>query len=190
MENVAASAPSATGYEALLRGDHVTARSEFERALSDGGGEEVLVHLGWLLESGLGGPVDIERGKALYRAALEHAPGLASYYLGRVLMREGNRIEGTPLLERATSLGNPSAAYWLYAYSSEANDPASKELAERSLSRAVELGHIFARRDLALRQVRSSRNFVSKVRALLQYWRSKFAGVALAIKDVNDWRVR
>jgi TPR repeat protein len=184
--------PSATaaGFDALTKNEYAAARAAFERAQSEGGGEDALIHLGWLLEQGLGGPVDVPRAEGLYRKALQDAPGLASYHLGLLLMKENRREEGSELLGRAAKLGNPSAAYWLYALSSDAADARSMELAEKNLLRAAELGHVYARRDIARRRIRASKGIGRRLIALLGYWRVKTVGIALTIRNVNDWRVR
>jgi TPR repeat protein len=190
MSTVPSGGTIAAGFDALTKNEYPAARAAFERALSEGGGDEALIHLGWLLEQGLGGQADVSRAKSLYRQALEKEPGLAAYHLGLLLMKEGHREEGSELLDRAAQLGNPSAAYWLYAFSSDAADPQSAALAEKSLLRAAELGHIYARRDIERRRIRTSRGLAGKLSALLAYWKTKVVGIALTIRNVNDWRVR
>lgn len=105
-------------------------------------------------------------------------------------MNHGDRLEGTNLLQKEADAGNPSAAYWLYALSSELEDPEAQAIAERSLVRAADLGHVYARRDLARRRMKVSRDFGSKLGALIDYWRAGASAIALMIKDVNDRRVR
>ena len=179
------------GFDSLAKNEFGAARAAFERALNEGTGEVALVHLGWLLEQGLGGDKDVPRAMTLYQRALEAEPaGLAAYHLGLLLMKQGNRGEGAPLLQRAADVGNPSAAYWLYAYSIDATAPTSAAVAEQALHRAAALGHAYAIRDLAQRQMRSSKGFGAKLKARLRYWKAKAVGVALTIRNVDDWRVR
>jgi TPR repeat protein len=179
------------GFKALARNEFSTARVAFERALAEGEGHDVSVHLGWLLEQGLGGDKDEDRARSLYRQALDREPAsLAAYYLGLLEMKSGNRREGAELLQRAADSGNPSAAYWLYAFTSEASDSESTALAERSLLRAAELGHVYALRDIALRQVVSSKSLGAKAAALASVWKVKAVGMAMTIRNVDDFRVR
>jgi TPR repeat protein len=182
------------GFKALSKNEHSAAREAFERAVREGTGDSALIHLGWLLEQGLGGTQDVSRAMMLYRQALEAgAPepaGLAAYHLGLLLMKQGDSIESSALLQRAADAGNPSAAYWLYASYTDAGDPASTRLADQALQRAATLGHAYALRDLARRRMRSNTGFFSKFKALLDYWKAKATGVALTIRNVDDWRVR
>jgi len=179
------------GFDALAKNDFGEARAAFERALSEGTGEAALVHFGWLLEQGLGGDKDVPRAMAFYKRALEAEPaGRAAYHLGLLLMKQGDLREGGLLLQQAADAGNPSAAYWLYAYSTDATDPAAASVAEQALHRAAALGHAYALRDLARRQMRTSKGLSAKLKALLEYWRAKAVGIALTIRNVDDWRVR
>jgi predicted Zn-dependent protease len=150
-----------------------------------------MVNFGWLLEQGLGGERDIPRAIGLYREALavEPAGHVTAFYLGLALMNHGDRREGAKLLQKEADAGNPSAAYWLYALSSEAHDPESKALSDMSLLRAAELGHAYAIRDLARRRVNSSRG-LNKLNALFACWKAKARAMALTIRNVNDPRVR
>lgn len=174
----------------LDRAEYATAREKFERAIAEGHTGDFLVNFGWLLEQGLGGEKDIARAMTLYREALAVAPeGHATFYLGLALMNHGDRRQGATLLQKEADAGNPSAAYWLYALSSDADDLESKALAEKSLLRAAELGHAYAVRDLARRRVNSSTG-LNKLGALLDCWKAKARAAALTIRDVNDRRVR
>ena len=182
------------GFDALAKNEHRAARDAFERALSEGTGDSALTHLGWLLEQGLGGAQDISRATVLYRQALEagnaECAELAAYHLGSLLMKQGESTEGLALLQRAADAGNPSAAYWLYSHYTDAGDPASTPLADQALQRAAALGHVYALRDLARRRMRSTVGLVGKLKALFDYWKAKVIGIALTIRNVDDWRVR
>ena len=179
------------GFDALAKNEFAAARAAFERALSEGTGESALTHLGWLLEQGLGGEKDVPRAMAFYKRALEAEPaGRAAYHLGLLLMKQGDLREGGLLLQRAADAGNPSAAYWLYAYNTDAADPASASVAEQALRRAVALGHAYALRDLARRQMRTGKGLNAKLKGLLAYWQAKVVGIARTIRNVDDLRVR
>jgi len=81
----------AAGFAALAKDEHSTARAAFEFALSEGGCNEALIHLAWLLEQGLGGERDISQAIRLYRAALDtRSADLAAFHLGLLLMKQGS----------------------------------------------------------------------------------------------------
>jgi TPR repeat protein len=179
------------GFSALAKNEFAAARSAFERALSEGTGDPALTHLGWLLEQGLGGDKDVLRAMALYKRAIEAEPaGLAAYHLGLLLMKQGDLREGGLLLQRAADAGNPSAAYWLYAYNTDVAEPAAALVAEQALRRAAALGHAYALRDLARRQMRTSKGLSAKLKALIEYWQAKAVGIARTIRNADDLRVR
>ncbi|WP_426194228.1 hypothetical protein [Massilia sp. DWR3-1-1] len=191
MDNPSAATAIASGFDALAKNEYPTARAAFEQALNKGGGDDALVHLGWLLEQGLGGEKDIPRAMKLYRMGLEtESADLAAYHLGLLLMKRGDQREGAGFLQRSADSGNPSAAYWLYAYCSESNDIESLALADQSLLRAAELGHAYALRDIARRRMRTNKDLRGKLAARLAYWKAKLVGMALTIRNAHDWRVR
>lgn len=191
MNNTSFTNAIASGFNALKKNDYSTARSAFELALSEGGGDDALVHLGWMLELGLGGDRDVPRAMKLYQLALEtDSADLAAYHLGLLFMKNGNREEGVRLLQIAAASGNPSAAYWLYTYCSEYKDVMSLAVADQSLLRAAELGHAYALRDIARRRMLASNNLNEKLAARLAYWKAKIVGMAMTIRNADDWRVR
>jgi TPR repeat protein len=123
-----------SGLHTLDRHEYALAREAFEKALEEGHSGDFLVNFGWLLEQGLGGDTDIPRAMALYRKALVDQPlGNATFYLGLALMKHGDRREGAELLQKEADTGNPSAAYWLYAFSSDIEGPEAQAVAEKSL---------------------------------------------------------
>jgi TPR repeat protein len=191
MDNSLVASDIAAGFAALAKNEYSTARAAFEHALSKGGGDDALVHLGGLLEQGLGGEKDVTRAIKLYRQALETgAADLAAYHLGLLLMKQEDRREGRKLLQRSADSGNPSAAYWLYAYCSESNDIDSLALADQSLLRAAELGHAYALRDIAGRRMRTSQDLGARIAARVAYWKAKAVGILLTIRNAHDWRIR
>ena len=159
------------GFDALAKNEHRVARDAFERAVSEGTGNSALIHLGWLLEQGLGGAQDVSRAMTLYRQALDagaaEPAGLAAYHLGLLLMKQGESKECVALLQPAADAGNPSAAYWLYIHYTDAGDSVSATLADEALQRAATLGHAYALRDLARRRMRSNVGLFGKLKAVL-----------------------
>lgn len=187
MRNSSDSTAVAAGFNAMARNEYSTARSAFERALNEEGANEVAIHLGRLLEQGLGGDKDIPGAMRLYRLALEsESVSLAAYHLGLLLMKCGHQREAARLLQTSADSSNPSAAYWLYVFCSESNDVESLAISDQHLSRAAELGHAYALRDIARNRMRTSKNFSGRLIAWLADWKAKLVGIVLTIRNADD----
>ena len=173
-------------FAAMKREDYESARQLLVRAVASGdhGGA---VHLGWLWGQGLGGPVNIESAMQCYELARAHDRCAGSYYLGSLLMRQGQNERARQLLEEAAQLGHASAAYWAYVLNADA---ANQPKARQFLVCAAQLGHAFAQRDLARQQMREAASFGKWVSAVGRYWRAKVLGASMVLRDAHDPRVR
>ena len=173
-------------YAAMEKHEYELAREALERAIENGA-QEGSLHLGWLCEQGLGGPADVARAMHLYEIGRDHDRRLGSYYLGSLLMKNGQGEKARQLLEESANLGHPSAAYWAYVMNSEAT---TKQRARQFLAQAAQLGHTFAQRDLARLKMREAPSVGRWVAALWAYWAAKARGVSFAVRDIHDPRVR
>lgn len=59
-----------------------------------------------------------------------------------------------------------------------------------SSARAAELGHAYARRDIARRRMRTSKDLGGRLNASLSYGKAKLVGLVLTIRNAHDWRIR
>lgn len=174
------------GHAAMESQDYKSARQFFAAALECGVSDSAL-HLGWLLEQGLGGEVDIERAAQLYELAANNDRRSGSYYLGALLMKNGQHKRATELLEESAMLGHASGAYWAYVLNGET---CASERAAKFLKQAAELGHAFAQRDLARVRMREASSVRQWLSALREYWGAKVRGALLALRDIHDPRIR
>ena len=94
-----------------------TARAWLEFALTHGGAENgaVLGELGYLVCEGIGGPVDLPRGQALYERAIEHDSKIALHNLA-IAYQYGTGVEpdldrALGYFRRAERLGDAGCAY-------------------------------------------------------------------------------
>lgn len=170
----------------MEREDYARARELLELAKQSGGLGAGSLQLGWLCERGLGGPPDIKRAMDLYEIARSHDVALGSYHLGSLLMRQGQSDRAMQLMAESATEGNASAAYWAYVL----NQASDARRANQFLVQAAELGHAFAQRDLARQEMRGAATLTGWASALWRYWRAKARGASMAVRDVNDPRVR
>lgn len=176
-------------YASLEIEHHEEARMYLEEALSLGAKEGAL-QLGWLYEQGLGVTADTDRSIGLYRTAYEYDRQQGAYYLGSLLMRLGRSEEARNFMEEASNLSHPSAAYWAYVLNVDRGTPEGIERAKKFLIRAADLGHEYAKRDLARLEMKESKSMRQWLVAFWKYLHTKCRGVRLVLKNQNDPRVR
>lgn len=174
------------GDAALRAKKYSAARQHLEKAVA-GGATQYALNLGWLYETGSGGPEDYVRAVSMYELALPSQPELANMYLGRLYRKLGQADRALQCLEEAARLGNPSAAYWAYSMHADAG---RKNDATRLQAVASSLGHLYAQRDEAKESLSRASSFLDKATKYVAYWRLKARGFLLVLKDVNDPRIR
>jgi TPR repeat protein len=173
-------------FDALANHKYELARHCFESAVGRGAIDGA-VHLGWLYERGLGGSADIVRAEEFYEIGRRVDAKLGSYYLGLLLKGKTKNDRAISLLEESAELGHPSAAYWAYVLNSEAG---YTNRAQDYLTKAAKLQHLFARRDLARLKMRQANSVKDWFDALRDYYCAKAQGALIAIKDIEDMRIR
>ena len=101
--------------------DPVCARRRFQQAAEQGFGVAAS-SLGLLLESGLGGPVDLDSAEVWFRKAIEMGAMQSHYELGRLLLRKGHAVEGIQNLLAVATNDSYLAAYLVTRYCAEHAD--------------------------------------------------------------------
>jgi hypothetical protein len=181
---------SSNAHELLDAGKYDEAARRFTE-LAAAGDASANLHLGWMAQKGLGSQADLVKAEQFYLRA--HAQGLAeaAYYLG-TLYRSMNRArDALRYLEEAASKAHPSAAYWAYVMYQEGEGvPRDEDKAARFLERAAELGHIFARRDLAKRMMRGRLGVGKIPSGLYNFIANVFQSARLAASNPEDTRLR
>lgn len=84
-----------------------------------------------------------------------------------------------------------SAAYWAYALRN--GDSASlvdRDKADFYLRKAAKLGHLFAKRDLAIQEMRNCKGVSKRVISRIRCFLLKIKGLFLIMKNRQDMRVR
>jgi TPR repeat protein len=185
------SAELESAYAAFEAEDYASARAIFERLESEHCMRAHL-YLGWMCDRGLGGFADSAKAEYHFRCLAEAGDLDGKYYLAASLHRRGEVQSAVALYEEAADSGHVSAAYWAYAlYSKELiRTVGAQEKAQKYLAKASDLGHIFARRDLAFQVAKSGKSFGQRFLARLRYLACKAGGFIIIIKNSEDLRIR
>ena len=143
-------------YRNLASGRNYDAIVSFQ-ALENRGVVEAKRYIGFMYERGLGVPADFATAERYYRQAAEQNDILSQRYLARLLKDAGRNEEALEWYSRAAEGGSASAEYWLYVmYRRGIGALPSTNKAMQHLEKSALMGHIFARRDLALAYLRGS----------------------------------
>jgi TPR repeat protein len=177
-------------YDDMSAGRYDVAHEKFEQ-LASVGEEKALLYLGWMYEQGLGCSVDEKQADVYYKKLCDMGDDSACYHSASLKFRHNDIPGALALFERAAESGHPSAAYWASAiYSGEGGYIQDSERATYYLEIAANLGHAFAKRDIAKKRVHEADQVYSKVIAVFQYLWCLLKGIAVIGKDADDLRVR
>ena len=181
---------SSNAYDLLEAGKYDEAAPRFAELAAAGDGSANL-HLGWMAHKGMGCQPDLAKAEQFYLRAYGQGVPEAGYYLG-TLYRSMNRArDAVRYLEEAASKGNPSAAYWAYVmYHDGEGVPRDEQKATQLLQRAADLGHIFARRDLAKRMIRGKLGIGRIPSGFYNLIANVFQSARLASSNTEDMRLR
>jgi TPR repeat protein len=181
---------TSSAYELLDAGKYDEAARRFGE-LAAAGDASANLHLGWMAQKGLGSQADLAKAEQLYLRAHAQGASDAAYYLG-TLYRSMNRArDALRYLEEAASKGHPSATYWAYVmYQDGEGISRDEDRAARLLQRAAELGHIFARRDLAKRMILGKLGIGKIPSGLYSFIANVFQSARLASSNPEDVRLR
>lgn len=125
------------------------------RALAESGSPQAQVFLGWMYEVGRGVKGDVEQARRWYEQAADGGSARGQFYLGRLSLRERNYQEAIAWLERAASQDYMPALFRLAClYEVGRAVQRDGERAHQYLGRAADLGHVVARRQIAVRMIK------------------------------------
>jgi TPR repeat protein len=176
-------------YNAFEAGRYGLARELFERIVQQE--NRVHLYLGWMYDQGLGVTENSKQAEHHYRCLSEGNDVDGKYYLASLLQKKGDLASAVALYEEAADLNQVSAAYWAYALRN--GDSASlvdRDKADFYLRKAAKLGHLFAKRDLAIQEMRNCKGVSKRVISRIRCFLLKIKGLFLIMKNRQDMRVR
>jgi uncharacterized protein len=181
---------TSSAYDLLDAGKYDEAARRFTE-MAAAGDASANLHLGWMAQKGMGSQADLAKAEQLYLRAHTQGASDAAYYLG-TLYRSMNRArDALRYLEEAASKGNPSAAYWAHVMHHDGEGiPRDEQKAGELLQRAADLGHVFARRDLAKRMALGKFGVGKIPSGLYSFVANVFQSARLASANPEDVRLR
>lgn len=153
--------------------------------------KEAQLQLGYLYQEGLGGKINRDKAQEIFQSLANAGDSQGMYFLAKCLLMSKSLSEATQYFEKAAQLGHVSGAYWA-AVLHGGQYECQKDLHKHRyfLEMAVHLGHLYAKRDLALEDAIAANNFLLKGAAYLRYFAALMKGVALTFRNRHDFRIR
>lgn len=153
--------------------------------------KEAQLQLGYLYQEGLGGEANKEKSQEIFQVLADANDPQGSYFLAKLLLSSQKFPEAVNYFEKSARLGHVSGAYWAAALHGGLHEyPTDIQKRRFFLENAAKLGHIYAKRDLALEDAKTASTFPQRCAAYLRYLIVLLKGIALTLRDRHDFRIR
>jgi TPR repeat protein len=166
------------------------AKKEYSQAfriyqqLADLGHSESQVFLGWMFAEGKGVCPCQEDAAHWFRRAAELGSARGAFYLGRILTREAKHADAILWYQRSAAAGyHPSQFRLGVSYLRGKGVRKDLSLACRYLETAKTNGNIFARRELALLDIRGYRGIVRRFQGVIELFFVLLLGIGVAFAN-------
>jgi TPR repeat protein len=152
---------------------------------------EAQLQLGYLYQEGLGGEVNTEKAREIYQHLANHGDAQGTYFLAKSFLNSNQLSEAIRYFEKSSKLSHVSGAFWAAALHGGLHGYTKDDEKYRFfLEHAASLGHIYAKRDLALADVQHAKTFFDWCVARWRHLEALAAGIVLTFRDRYDFRIR
>jgi TPR repeat protein len=168
----------------LIRdGRHPEALSR-ARALADSGASDGNLLLGWMFQSGCGGPQDLQEAERRYLHAAKSGSKQAMYYLGSLYGMTADYARAIEWFERSAKSGSAAAMYHLgRMYLAGQGVTANRQLAIEYFEAAATRGHLFAQRNILHEMIKGRRGVLSIPVGIFKLFHLSFVLFRTGLKD-------
>jgi TPR repeat protein len=173
---------------AYQKGDYSRARHLMEKIQGNGDSQ---FYLAYLYQNGLGGKQELTKAKAIYQLLADSGDSRAMYYLASLFMADGAIESALVYFEKSAEAGHISGNYWTAAIYDGLNGyPKNYPKYDYYIKRAANFGHLFAKRDVAKKEMREAPNLWNLILLFLRYQCLKLQAIWVIIRNPHDQRVR
>ncbi|ODV42750.1 hypothetical protein AWV79_24335 [Cupriavidus sp. UYMMa02A] len=154
------------------------------RQLADSGHSESQVFLGWMLAEGMGVEASHEDAAKWFRRAALLGSAKGAFYMGRLLAREAKYADAVLWYQRSAADGYPPSQFRLgVSYLMGEGVQKDFSLACRHLEAAKANGHLFARRELAILDIRGERGVARRFLGIIEFLLVLLYGIGVAFSN-------
>lgn len=152
---------------------------------------ELWANLGWLHQAGSGAALDLDKAMHYYQKAANAGDELSDYYIASIYQSRNEMEKAISHYAKSAEKGHSSSCYWLGSiYMLGDGCERDKNKAEKYLRMGMDRGHLFAKRDIALADIRGTFGKRKILLGVYNYLMAILKGVYLAAKNTEDHRVR
>lgn len=186
-----------TDRDEFLLAEEYYNNEEYEEAfrrykiLADKGSVDSQVFLGWMCQNGLGVQKDFDKAFTWYENAAKLGSSEGQFYLAKSYARHSEFTKAKDWYSKAAEKNYSPAIYRLgWIYDTGRGVTVDKEKAFLCYKKAADLGHIFAKKQLAILLIKGHRGFYSRLYGVLIFIKCIVLVVLLAAKDPYSERLR
>ncbi len=149
------------------------------------------VFLGWMYQKGLGVEKDFEKSFFYYKHAAKLGSSEAQFYLAKLYAKQGD-FEETKIwyLKAAENKYSPALFRLGWIYDIGRGVTSDKERALQYYERASNLGHIFAKKYLAILLMKGHKGFLFRMLGILIFVQCIGLTISVAAKDPYSERLK
>jgi len=164
-------------------GDFQSAYDKYLKLAEEGHGDSQ-VFVGWMLEKGIGIAKSSESAKKWFKRAAELGSNLGAYYYAIYLIKNNKQEEAFKWITKAALNGDTPSIFRLgYMYVHGKGIRADLEKGLYYLELAANQGHIYAKRELAVLDMKGGRGFIKRLLGPFNFLYVLFLGFVTAIRD-------
>ena len=143
------------------------------RLLANKGYSNCQVFLGWMLDQGLGTQVNTDEVFCWFNAAADQGSPEGMFYCGKLLTVASEHVNALAWYEKSAALDYSPALFRIaICYRKGLGVEADRQRADEYLEHASRIGHLFAKRELALVKFQNATSLPGRAKALLEFCRA------------------
>lgn len=152
--------------------------------LAEEGHSDSQVFVGWMTLNGLGVESSPERASHWFQRSASLGSARGAFYYGRFLTSQGMHEDALGWYRVAAKKNDTPATFRLgYSLVRGKGAPVNLDEGYRCLIFAAKNGHVFALREIAIRDIKGGRGLPGRLAGLFSLLFSIFLGICIALRD-------
>lgn len=159
--------------------------------LASEGNSESQVFLGWMISNGIGVKKDINAGGGWFKRAALMGSSLGAFYYGLFLTINGEDKDAFSWYLKAAKRGDTPGIFRMgYSYIYGKGVPVDTNKGYKYLLSASAKGHLFARREIAVLDMKGNRGLIYRIKGLVQFVNTILLAFIIYHYDAHSDRLR
>jgi len=161
------------------------------RKLADAGSITAQLLVGWMYHAGQGVKQNLDEARRWYKKAADSNSAEGQFYLGGLYRSEHQYEEAIAWLQKSVAQEYVPALYRLgRMHDIGEGVDLDKDKAYRYLEQAAKMGHLFARREVAVKMIKGRGGLINIFKGLYMFARVLCGGAKVASRDPDSDMIR